>query len=293
MFNNFNMTNGIRGAIFLVAGIIVLVAVLADTVSLNLAKQAVGEAVNTNFLRQPLQADATGKTFIRVGGTDVEIRHQATYSIQGRVVSLNNFLGYSVDNRFAPKDVALAWDFLADTSVDEKVNWGSMARYYYFSVRDGQWLRSVGGEAAVINNSSNNHLIASNNRIKRLIRGINIGDYVQLDGYLVDASWKIRGGYDFRRTSLVRTDTGPGACEIIFVTDVKWLQSSSYKLGTLSIVFIMVGTGAVLIGIKLILRQRKSNLDDEEMRRVLEEYYRENPMPTPSTVDLTKPPSRD
>jgi hypothetical protein len=57
--------------------------------------------------------------------------------------------------------------------------------------------------------------------VKRLLRWIKKGDYVQIKWYLVALTWD--KWYNLR-SSLVRDDTWDWACETILVTDVKWLK---------------------------------------------------------------------
>ncbi len=59
----------------------------------------------------------------------------------------------------------------------------------------------------------------------RQIRAIRIGDQIRMRGLLVDYTVSSDGSEVFtRRTSLTRTDTGNGACEILYVTDVHVLR---------------------------------------------------------------------
>jgi hypothetical protein len=65
---------------------------------------------------------------------------------------------------------------------------------------------------------SNNHLIPTTPALRSLVRSIEVGDQIRLDGTLVDYTIKDGSGailYNKRSTSLVRTDTG---CEIIYLT---------------------------------------------------------------------------
>jgi len=58
------------------------------------------------------------------------------------------------------------------------------------------------------------HLIAADDSIARAIKRTRVGDVVAFDGYLVEADWP-----NGRKavSSLTRSDTGAGACEIIWV----------------------------------------------------------------------------
>ncbi len=68
---------------------------------------------------------------------------------------------------------------------------------------------------------SNNHLLAIDDAVRDTISEIKIGDQINLKGWL--AHYKNPIGYE-RGSSTVRTDTGNGACETIFVNQISILQ---------------------------------------------------------------------
>jgi hypothetical protein len=58
------------------------------------------------------------------------------------------------------------------------------------------------------------HMIPATRSIARQLKNLRVGDVIKLAGLLVDADHE--SGW-FWRTSMSRTDTGAGACEIVFV----------------------------------------------------------------------------
>ena len=70
---------------------------------------------------------------------------------------------------------------------------------------------------------SNNHLLSDNPSIAKRLRATRIGDQVHFRGYLAEYSHS--QGLDFKRgTSIVRTDTGNGACETVYVEEFENLK---------------------------------------------------------------------
>jgi hypothetical protein len=61
------------------------------------------------------------------------------------------------------------------------------------------------------------HLIPADDRIERLLKSIHSSDIVNMAGYLVEA---VRVGQSPWRSSLTRTDTGSGACELMWVEEI-------------------------------------------------------------------------
>ncbi len=71
---------------------------------------------------------------------------------------------------------------------------------------------------------SNNHLLTDDPRIARSIRKTRVGDQIHFRGYLAEYSHNHNGQPFNRGTSTVRTDSGNGACETIYVEDFEILR---------------------------------------------------------------------
>lgn len=71
---------------------------------------------------------------------------------------------------------------------------------------------------------SNNHLLTDDAGLASAIRGARIGDQVRIRGVLANYS---HGGGFSRGTSTVRTDTGNGACETVWVEAFEVLRGAS------------------------------------------------------------------
>jgi len=113
----------------------------------------------------------------------------------------------------APLDVSLAWGPVAHPSVLRHISFHLKRRYV--SLRwDGQMPLS---KDEVMHHASNHHLIPSSAEVMLSLEQIRPGDFVQLDGLLVD----LRGPPGLMRTSLSRTDIGNGACEVLYVQFVE------------------------------------------------------------------------
>ena len=73
-------------------------------------------------------------------------------------------------------------------------------------------------EGYVINHAANNHWIPASQNVRRAIGQLDEGDLLEAEGYLVRA--ERAGGGDWS-SSLTRSDTGDGACELMYVTRLK------------------------------------------------------------------------
>lgn len=100
--------------------------------------------------------------------------------------------------------------------------------YRELEFHSGDWTcyyRYTRAEVAAMfnhNEISNTHVLAKDPAIRKKIAELEIGDEYRMKGLLVD--YDIAGG-GRRNTSLVRTDTDNGACEILYVESVEILKS--------------------------------------------------------------------
>ncbi len=68
------------------------------------------------------------------------------------------------------------------------------------------------------NQLSNNHILPADEDIAKTLDSVEIGDEVQIFGQLVNYDIN---GMSARKTSTTRSDLGNGACEVLYVTDLK------------------------------------------------------------------------
>lgn len=111
----------------------------------------------------------------------------------------------------APVDLAVGWGPMADRAALDAIAFTQNDRFYYWKIlANGPW-----NARDVSLHSANIHIIPANPSVLAQVRALRPGDRVVLEGLLVDAE-KPDGLW--WRTSLVRADTGPGACEILLLT---------------------------------------------------------------------------
>lgn len=148
---------------------------------------------------------------------------KAKYYIRGLVVSHNSVGGitdaYHSADAVDLKDLCVVWGENAQTGAYKTVKFWSgpwTCNYRY----EGSGTSFNGDEM------SNNHLLAGTEQIASDIRETRIGDQIEISGFLVDyASEK---NPDQRRvSSLVRDDTGDGACEVLFVTEYRIVKTAN------------------------------------------------------------------
>lgn len=173
-------------------------------------------------LKDPIQTEATGSEQRSVNGYDVTINYLYNYDIDALVVSTHNYSGTGIDDKLSSKDVALAWGPVAEYNELIDFHWSQSGRWYRWQANSYKEIEKVGGVEGVTQHSSNNHLIAADNSVKRQIRKIKTGDEVHLTGYLVNIDGRRSDGATFWwYTSTTRSDSGDGSCEVFYVTNVE------------------------------------------------------------------------
>ena len=174
---------------------------------------------------EPVQKEATGYVEKEIDGYEVSIYFQYSYEIEALVVHTHNYYGFSFPDKLAPRDVALAWGKVAEYNGKINFHWRQSGRWYYWRVKSYDELAPIGDENDVSLQSSNNHLIPADNSVKRKIKRLKKGDHVKITGYLVNVDAENKNGKVYLwNSSTTRGDTGDGACEVIYVTDIIWLD---------------------------------------------------------------------
>jgi len=139
----------------------------------------------------------------------------ATFDIEARVLSKERYrIGREAE--LAPVDLALGWGPMSDESVLKDIRISQSGRFYHW--RADRLPIPVGAISA---HSANMHLIPATDAVDRALkREIRKGSIVHFSGYLVSIS--ADDGWRWR-SSLTRKDRGNGACELVWVEQIRVL----------------------------------------------------------------------
>lgn len=176
--------------------------------------------------QQPVQYEVTRAAFEKtVGGVTYRIQPLYAYELTGLVVSQHDSTSWRgslhrrTKDNLNVRDVCLVWGENALRGIYQDFRfWNGQFTCNFFT-------RSTAAFQAFDQTAiSNNHLLAASAAIQEKLSAVSIGDQIHLKGYL--ASYSHDHGFAFRRgTSTVRTDTGNGACETIYVEDIHIVRS--------------------------------------------------------------------
>jgi len=155
---------------------------------------------------RPVQVDLESSGFML---DDFHVTRKARFEIRARVLSTEPYYMHK-EGDLSPIDLALGWGVMSDQAVLNHIDISQSSRWY----RTRYELPPPVPEQQIISSSSNMHMIPSRKDIARSLKKLREGDIITLRGYLVDVDHD--SGW-YWRTSMSRTDTGSGACEIVYV----------------------------------------------------------------------------
>jgi hypothetical protein len=177
--------------------------------------RTIPHAVGVLASDDPVQINIThGSTFPFHG---YQITPLAKFSIQARTLSVTSYYsGREAD--LSPLDFALGWGAMSDTAVLDKLSISQGNRFYYYHWSDQPPIPP----REIVEHSANMHLIPANAEIQRKLKQVRVGDVVQLTGLLIRAD--AQDGWRWV-SSQTRSDSGAGACEVVWVDDVAILPN--------------------------------------------------------------------
>jgi len=138
---------------------------------------------------------------------------QARYDITARILGREDY-HFDALSDLVPEDLALGWGAMSDDRVLQVFEITQGARFY--SWRPKQTLPIP--RQAVIEHSANTHVIPADAVVAHQLKRLRVGQVVHLSGYLVNG---VRDDGAHISTSLTRSDSGPGSCEVMLVEAVE------------------------------------------------------------------------
>jgi len=157
---------------------------------------------------QPKQTPSKEKEFRYK--KDYLIKPLADFDITARVLSKKKYRSGEEVN-LAPVDLAMGWGPMSDEKVISKLKISQRNRWFYWKCDVFPIPREQ-----IEHNAANMHLIPADENIGNAINSVNAGNLVHFKGHLVKVTKS--GGWKWQ-SSLSRTDTGNGACEVVFVKE--------------------------------------------------------------------------
>jgi hypothetical protein len=193
--------------------------------TVDASQNAISYGINTG--NEPVQHKTSlFKTNVAVPGGTATLSSDTSYSINAKVESAR-FYDDTIGD-LVPYDLLLAWGDMALDDVDSRLDWEQGDRRGQVSGSPGSANGVNLSTSYVIGHVSNNHLIPSTDRIARAMKNIKAGDMVRINGRLVDIRMSLNDNRVLTvNTSKTRSDQGEGACEVIYVEQLR-VNGQSY-----------------------------------------------------------------
>jgi hypothetical protein len=141
-----------------------------------------------------------------------QITALAHFEIRARVLSTERYR-FDRASDLSPVDFAMGWGPMSDSRILEAIDIQQRDRWYFWHA--GQMPISA---TDVITHSANMHMIPSTEAVARRLLAVKTGQIVDLRGQLIRADAK--DGWHWV-SSLSRSDTGDGSCEVIWVESIR------------------------------------------------------------------------
>lgn len=184
-------------------------------------------------LDEPIQTPTRENSFpTRAGGQNYLIKPRYDYELEGVVVSYHDaddFTDIVHHRRWQDfinlRDLCVVWGSNVETGVYRDMDFynGSWTCWY-------SWPSYAVKDRFDETQLSNNHLLIDHDAVKAQLMKAEPGDHIRLKGMLVEYSNPANGFH--RGTSTVRTDTGNGACETIYVSDFEIVKKANPAIRT-------------------------------------------------------------
>ena len=143
------------------------------------------------------------------------LRALAQFALDARVLHTKVYR-YDRQAALVPVDLALGWGSMSDQRVLDRLTINQSMRFYWYEYR----LPPPIPPDQIVSHSANVHVIPSTSEILSRCKSLRVGSLVHLSGELVEATGPDIGTW---RSSLSRTDTGNGACELLYLKDIEVL----------------------------------------------------------------------
>jgi hypothetical protein len=136
----------------------------------------------------------------------------ASFDIRARVIGAERYR-FDRGATLSPVDLALGWGPMSDSDVLKQLSVSQGGRFYSWRAKSYPVPRTV-----IETHSANMHMIPANDDIERRLKSIRAGNLVRIKGYLVEVINK--DGFRWQ-SSLTRSDTGAGSCELVWVESLE------------------------------------------------------------------------
>ena len=183
--------------------------------------------------QEPLQKKVKEKEFIRhyhLKGKKYKIvvLPLCFYDISAKVVGVRKWRDWEeqdcpIHKEIFPVDIGLIWGKVAEGKHSRYIKFyhTPASRFLHCKCKFPSGMDNL-SQRYIAQHFSNNHIFPANDTLKWVIKRIKKGDWVKIEGYLIQMSiYKDGKKFYVMRSSFSRKDTCGGACESIYVKRIR------------------------------------------------------------------------
>jgi hypothetical protein len=165
--------------------------------------------------KEPVQKNIAAKPVAKIA--DWAVTAVAEYQLRGRVLGTKRYHS-GPQAGLVPVDVAIGWQRMSDEAMFGRLEISMTNRFFFY-----EWQNEPPIPPDEIKvSAANNHVIAANDKVRKVIGSLRVGQILTMNGYLVNATGPEGRIWNF---SLTRQDTGNGACELFYVESARAVNS--------------------------------------------------------------------
>ena len=140
----------------------------------------------------------------------------AHFALDARVLH-RKIYRYDRAAALVPIDVAVGWGPMSDQTVLDQLDISQSARFFWYQYQHQPPIP----REEIVSHATNLHLIPSNETVATQCKSLRTGELIHLSGLLVEVTGPEIGTW---RSSLSRTDSGNGACELLWVEELEQIR---------------------------------------------------------------------
>ncbi len=163
---------------------------------------------------EPIQTEAASDEVPLKCGK-FRLKALAHFELDARVLH-RRIYRYDREAELVPVDLAVGWGAMSDQTVLDQLEISQSARFFWYEYQGAPPIPPD----QIISHATNLHLIPATQEIRARCSSLRAGELIHLAGFLVEATSEETGTW---RSSLSRTDTGNGACELVWVEELHTL----------------------------------------------------------------------
>ena len=148
---------------------------------------------------------------------DFHLKPLARFDLDARLLH-SRVYRFDPGARLVPIDLAVGWGPMSDQKVLDRLHITQSMRFFWYRYQDPPPIP----KDQIINHATNIHIIPSTPELAASCKSLRWGALVHLSGELVEATGPHIGTW---RSSLSRTDSGNGACELLYLQKMELLSA--------------------------------------------------------------------